>query len=140
MAQPDAEPFIAKLVATLAAHKYGPETTLQFLTELGNSSESQDMFAVVQEQVQEAQLAADVEMLAAAVAAYRVRTGAPPATLEALVAEGMLGAVPREPFGGSYVIDPVSGAVTSSTGRKPSRLHQSKIREKALAGESLRDI
>jgi hypothetical protein len=60
--------------------------------------------------------------------------------VEVLVDAGLLPAVPADPFGGTYVVDQLSGAVRSSSGREPSRLHRSKMREKAVHGEPVRDI
>ena len=47
----------------------------------------------------------DLRGIEAAVARYRQRTGASPATLEALVQSRDLSAVPREPHGGRYQLD-----------------------------------
>jgi hypothetical protein len=47
--------------------------------------------------------------------------------------------VPADPFGGEYVLDPQSGAARSTSGRTPSKLHTSKIRERALQGHPVRD-
>jgi tetratricopeptide (TPR) repeat protein len=48
-----------------------------------------------------------------AVAAYRERHGRPPGRLEALVSEGLLAALPEEPYGGRFTIDE-AGEVGSS--------------------------
>jgi tetratricopeptide (TPR) repeat protein len=132
-------PTIARLAAVLAAHQYGPETTLQFLAELQDDVDSQEMRAVVAEQIREAQLAADLERIDAAAAVYRERLAGRPPSVTALVDAGLLAAVPIDPFGGRYEIDAQTGTAHSSSGRTPSQLHQSKIRQKALQGESVRD-
>jgi tetratricopeptide (TPR) repeat protein len=139
-ALPGAHPAVARLAAVLAAHQYGPETTLAFLSELQHDVDSQDIRAVVGEQLREAQLAAELQRIDDAAAVYRARTGGAPPTVAALVEAGLLPTRPADPFGGHFEIDPVTGAARSSTGRTPSQLHHSKIREKALAGESVRDM
>jgi len=140
MALPGAHPAIARLAAVLAAEQYGPETTLAFLDELRNDIDSADVRNVVVEHMREARLAADLQALGTASAAYRERTGAVAATPQDLVAAGLLAAVPADPFGGEYVLDAQTGAARSSTGRTPSKLHSSKVRERALQGQSMRDL
>ena len=132
---PGAHPAIAKLVAGLAAQQYGPETTLAFLSELERNVDSPDLREVVRDNMQEVQLAADLQRIAAAADAYEQRIGKRPLAVEQLVDAGFLPALPTDPFGGTFVIDQRTGAVRSSTGRQPSRLHHSKVREKALRGE-----
>jgi hypothetical protein len=139
MAQPDVHPAIARLAGVLAAHQYGPDATLAFLQQMQRDVDSNDVREVLAEQMREAQLAADLDRLDDAAAAYRTRTGRAPQAPHALVEAGLLAAVPSDPFGGQYEFDPATGAARSSSGRTPSKLHQSKIREKVLQGESVRD-
>ena len=136
---PGVHPSVAQLIAVLAAEQYGPDTTLEFLAELERNVDSPELRDVVRENMQEARLASDLQGLQFAVDAYRERTGHTPLTVETLVDAGLLTGLPNDPFGGTFVIDQLSGAVRSSTGRQPSRLHQSKVRERALRGEPLQD-
>lgn len=136
---PGVHPSVAQLIAVLAAEQYGAETTLEFLTELERSVDSPELRTVVRENVQEAQLAAALQSITKAVETYQQQFGHPPLTAEQLVDAHLLPALPQDPFGGTFVIDPLTGAVHSSTGRQPSRLHQSQVREKALRGEPLRE-
>jgi len=138
-ALPGADPSAARLVAVLAAEQYGPDTALTFLNEMEREMGTQDLRALVRENIRDAQLAADLQRLNAAVTAFRERSGYAPLTVEVLVGAGLLPAVPKEPFGGTYVIDQLAGTVRSSTGRRPARLYQSKQRQKALRGDSLRE-
>jgi tetratricopeptide (TPR) repeat protein len=137
---PGVHPSVAALIAVLAAEHYGPETTMAFLSELEHDVDSEELREVVREQLQEARLANDLQQLDAAVEAYRSGTGHTPLTVDALVVAGLVSAVPTDPFGGTYVVDQLTGTVRSSTGREPSRLHQSRLREKALRGEPVRDL
>jgi len=139
MAQPDVHPAIARLASVLAAHHYGPEATIAFLQQMQRDVDSNDVREVIGEQLREAQLAADLQRLDEAAAAYRSRTGDAPASPQALVDAGLLDALPSDPFGGSYTFDPATGSARSSSGRTPSKLHQSKIRARVLQGKSVRD-
>jgi hypothetical protein len=137
---PGVHPSVGRLAAVLAAEQYGPNTTLAFLAELERDVDSADLREVVRENIKETQLAADLKMLGDGITAYKARTGTFPPTVAALVDAGVIAAVPVDPFGGTYVVDPASGTVRSSTGHQPSRLHRSKNREKAARGESVRDM
>ena len=140
MALPGAHPSLARLAAVLAQNQYGPETTLVFLQELSDNVDSSEVRGVVREHMREAQLAADLERLQTAVNTYRQRTGTLPPSLPALVEAGLLPAVPRDPFDTVYELDPGTGAVRSASGRVPSALHDSRVREHALRGEPVRDL
>lgn len=127
---PDAHPNAARLAARLSAEHYGPETTLHFLAELRNEVDSKEMREVVEENIRQAQLARDLELLNGAVREYQARTGSAPATLVALVDARLIDGLPSEPFGGAYELDAESGEVKSSTGHTPPALHRSNLREK----------
>jgi tetratricopeptide (TPR) repeat protein len=135
---PGVHPTVAELVAVLAQHRYGPETTLKFLSELEGGIYSDEVRDVVRQQMKEARLAVRLEHIGDAVERYRKRTGRIPASAETLVEAGLLTEVPEDPFGGSWKIDPETGKVRSSTGQEPSRLHQSRAREQVLRGEPVR--
>lgn len=137
---PGAHPSVAQLITVLAAEQYGAATTLEFLAELEHNVDSPELREVVREKMRETQLAHNTERVEDAVEIYRDRTGRTPLTVEELVDAGLLASAPGDPFGGMLVIDQLSGAVRSSTGRTPSRLHQSKVRERALRGEPLREM
>jgi hypothetical protein len=129
---PGAPPAVAGIAAVLHAEQHGPETTLEFLREMYRQAGSEQMREVIARSLQDAQLAVDVKRLEALVATYRERFGQAPATLEALVAAGLLRGTPPDPFGGVYEIDPATGAVRSSTGRTPRHLRESPGRRRRL--------
>ena len=136
---PGVHPTIAQLAAVLAAEQYGPETTLRFLTELEQSVESEEVREVVRENMREAQLAMQLDRLTAAVERYKVREGRIPGSVVELAAAQIIAELPIDPFGGTFLIDQQTGAVRSSSGKEPSRVHQSKRREQMLREESARN-
>jgi tetratricopeptide (TPR) repeat protein len=127
-ALPDASPSAARLATILHQHRYGPETTLSFLTELAGEVESPELREVLKEQMKETRLTADLQALNHAVEQFKSRFGRLPPSTHALVESGLIGKVPDDPFGGKYEIDPDTGHARSSTGRKPSRVHESQRR------------
>lgn len=62
----------------------------------------------------------DVQLLQKAVDAYQMKHHSLPATLKDLVTDGLLSDLPREVYGGHYVLDAQTGLVASST--HPKRL------------------
>lgn len=131
---PDAPPTLAGLAAVLHTKQYGPETTLEFLRAMLRQAGSAQLREVIQRSLQDAQLAADLQRLTVLVATYRERFGHFPGSLAALVQAGLLRGVPPDPFGGSYLVDPETGAVRSSTGHVPREFHDSPRRAERLAG------
>jgi hypothetical protein len=137
---PDAHPNAARLAALLYRQEYGAETASEFLREMERNTDDPQMHEVVQRHLLEARLTEDLEQLTHAVGIYRARFERVPTALHDLVESGIVAALPPEPFGGAYRLDPTTGVVTSSSGQMPSRLHQSPLRAKLLHGKSVRDL
>jgi tetratricopeptide (TPR) repeat protein len=133
---PGADPSAARLAAALYQHRYGPEMTLRFLAEMEKSAGNEQMRDVLRRNAREARLAADVELLGAAVRAYRERFNRIPASPSALVDAQILTGVPVDPFGGVYEIAPETGEVRSSTGHQPFQLYRSEKAQAVLRDES----
>jgi hypothetical protein len=128
-----ASPFVSQLAASVEAAHRGPGSAIDFLTELaGRGSDKGEMYGVIRQRIRELSLARDIQALEAAVRTFEARSERRPRDLTELVSTGILTAVPVEPFGGHYVLDPSSGQVASSLGHKPWRLRSSKIREAFL--------
>jgi hypothetical protein len=122
---PGAPPALAGIAASLAARGHDPAARVAFLQDLLRRTESAEARAAVEARLLEARYVLDQTRLEALVRAYAARTGGLPASLEALVAAGMLRGVPPDPFGGTWVLDGERGSVRSSTGRTPRPLQDS---------------
>ena len=131
---PGADPVTGRLAAALYQHRYGPEMTLRFLAQMERTANNEQMREVIRRNAREAQLAADLDDLNAAVRAYRERFNRTPTSLSELVDAQLLNRIPPDPFGGVYEIDPAGGDVHSSTGHQPLQLHRSKNAQ-AAAGQ-----
>ena len=59
-----------------------------------------------------------IDRLTATVAAFKARTGEPPASWDALVRAGLLRAQPLDPAGAPYVLDPATGGVHLAAGSR----------------------
>ncbi len=126
---PQAPPFVTTLTAVIdAAHK-GPSGAIEFLSEIERNTTSDELRGAIRERIRDLVLARDIEALEAAVGAFQARVHRLPANVDELVSAGVLPAIPREPFGGAYVLDAETGRVYSSVGRQPRHLSSSKVRE-----------
>jgi tetratricopeptide (TPR) repeat protein len=129
---PDCDPYVTHLLALFHDHQYGPQTTVEFLTRLAASAESDEVRQAIEQRRDEARLAADLERLDGAIALYRERFQHPPASLQDLVTAGLLATISLPPFGGRYQIDAATGQTVTSTGHKPRRVYRSKIGQDLL--------
>ena len=119
---PGSPPNVARFAALLHTRQHGSQTTIEILRQMREQTTSPETREVLDRSIQDAQVTWDVERLDGLVRMLRERTGTPPASLGALVAAGLLRAVPPDPYGGTYEIDPATGRVRSSTGRTPRAL------------------
>lgn len=134
-ALPGAHPGIARMVALLSAETLAPEDSIRFLSDLESNVDSPKVREVIHENLREMVLARNLSEIDDAIASYRARRGVAPSSVEDLVRSGDLAAVPPDPFGGHLEIDAATGKAASSTGKTPSKLHTSRVRERALQGK-----
>lgn len=137
---PGAHPNAARLAALLYTKQYGADTASELLREMERNVQDPQMREVVRRHLVEAQLSDGLELLTQAVSIYKVRFGQFPNRLEELVSTGIIAAMPHEPFGGQFRLNPATGVVTSSSGQVPSRLHESPLRAKLLHGTAPQDL
>jgi hypothetical protein len=133
---PEAHSGVARFAAVVSAQELGPEQTIRFLIELEQSVGSGSVREVIRENMKEMALAHNLSQLNEAIEAYREQNRELPPSIDALVGAGLITGIPPDPFGGHFEIDPASGTARSSTGKVPSQLHTSRIRERALEGKS----
>jgi hypothetical protein len=135
IALPGAPKFISDLLAVIDSTHLGPTAAMEFLAALARGAGSEEMRDAAQQRIRDLTLTSDIGHLEAAVQQLAVRRQRLPDDLSELVSEGLIDAVPADPFGGRYVIDPATGKVASTTGHKPTRLGSSKMRESMLRSE-----
>ncbi|HWP66666.1 MAG TPA: hypothetical protein VNO26_12210 [Candidatus Limnocylindria bacterium] len=122
-----APPFVARFATILAAQRQGPQTTIAMLQQMREQASSKEAREVIERSLRDAEAAWDIELLESAVASYRDRHGRLPASLDEVVQAGLLRFVPPDRYGGVYELDPATGTVRSSTGKKPLALHTSPL-------------
>jgi hypothetical protein len=129
-AQPGAPGFVARFAAILQTKQQGPQTTVAMLEQMREQATSPQTRQVVERSLRDAKAAWDIQALEEAARTFRGRHGAFPASLEALVRDGLIKFVPEDRYGGRYGIDAASGVVRSSTGKIPMQLHTSPLADR----------
>src|SRR5262249_21200033 len=132
MLLPDAPHFVSALVAVVDAAEHGPNSAIQFLTAAEQQTTNAEVRAALDQRIRELVLTRDTASLDASVGSFAASFGRPPVDLNELVTSGVIPAVPREPYGGEYVLDRETAHVRSSLGHTPRRLGSSKQRESFL--------
>lgn len=129
---PGAPDFVSRLAASVDAAYRGPRSAVEFLAEVERHDANGEMRGIIHARIRELTMSSDIDSLEAAVRVFRERTGRAPADLGELVSTGVVAAIPAEPFGGQYMLDPASGHVVSTSGRQPWRLGSSQLRQAFL--------
>lgn len=136
---PDVHPTVSHFAATLYTQQYGHAVARDFLLELRGSGGAGGMESIIDERLQDIELSEHVALLQDGVRRHRELLGRPPATLDDLIAAGIVEAIPAEPFGGAYVYDAAADEVRSTSGRRPLRAYDSQRRRQVLSGQTYRD-
>jgi tetratricopeptide (TPR) repeat protein len=103
------------------------DAAIEFLSHALEETQDPESRKAVEGQLKQALLERDAKLLDDAVKVYRARHGADPALLELLVAEGLVPELPKDPFGGAYVLGP--------DGRVRSSAHDFRFKPPASAAE-----
>jgi hypothetical protein len=112
--------YLPGLASRMYAEASSPEVALQLLRALWSQTQDQEMRQVLESRAKEIIIERDIQALEVARDAYRDKHGRLPKALNDLVMSGEVRQIPDEPFGGTYNLDVLTGAVTSST--HPERL------------------
>ena len=119
-ALPGRPDYVQLLAARLYAEAQEPALALEFLGRMYEDSKDEQVRAQLLERMKEVMIERDVRLLDQAVEQFAARYHRPPQVLADLVAGGVMAALPREPLGGHYYIDPSDHQVKSSS--RPERL------------------
>ena len=108
-----APPHLAEYVVAQYARGDAAEAAVSFLRHLETEAQDDESRRAIRGQIRRAVLERDAARLEAAAERYRSRMGIRPIALEQLVQEGLVEAIPPDPFGGAYYFDE-DGRVRSS--------------------------
>ncbi len=100
------------------------DAAISFLRQLESEAQDDESRRSIRSQILRATLERDATALEAAAERYRALVGVRPIALAQLVVEGLLPAIPPDPFGGAYYLDAegrVRSTVSPSRFDRPSR-------------------
>lgn len=117
---PGASTNIAHLAMALKVKRGDPAEAVRFLDAMLAGATDESTVQALRDQRKLALLQLHLATLDAAVTRYRERHGHPPARLEALVADGLLSALPEDPFGGTFTIG--ADGTVGATGKGAFRM------------------
>lgn len=126
---PGAPSSLATLAANLYVSGHSPQHAVNLLAELHEKATDENAKKLLEIRLKIVLTERDLYLLEQVIDRYRTQNGQYPPTLEALVRDGLLSALPVEPSGGRYLYDPKTGRVSSSemterlslTGRRRNR-------------------
>jgi hypothetical protein len=121
---PGHPPYVETLAARLYVEGGSPALALQYLEAMIQQATDQQLRDIYIEKYKEVVIARDLRLLEDTVERYRKSHGKLPARLLDLVTDGLLPAIPEEPFGGEYRLNPRTGEVSSSTHPERMRLYR----------------
>lgn len=108
------------LAARLAAAAGDTDAAIEMLARWAQAAEDPAVKRQFQYKIQQVLMTQDVDNLQALVDQL-TEAGAPPTTLSDLVEAGLIESIPREPFGGKYVLE--SGRVKNTSGTELFRVY-----------------
>jgi hypothetical protein len=109
--RPRANPMLASIASKIAFHERKTETSLQFLVEMLKRTDD----AITKERFRKRiEALRGILLLEQAVEDYQKRYHEKPRSLVLLVSKGIILTVPKDPYGGTFYLDP-SGSVKSTT-------------------------
>jgi tetratricopeptide (TPR) repeat protein len=111
---PGASHRIRNLALTLKVKSGSPDDAVRFLAEMRGAVGDDETAATIEEQLKVALLQRNFAVLDEAVARFRGLHGRLPLPLDEVVWSGLLPALPEDPYGGRYYLDPSDGLAHST--------------------------
>lgn len=115
---PGAHSLVKRLAAKRLAASESADAAIEFLTDLLQGEKDPAEKSALESRLREAYYERDFQLLERARDMYKQKTGQFPARLQDLADSGILQSEFKDPFGGSYVIDPNSGEIASTSKHK----------------------
>jgi tetratricopeptide (TPR) repeat protein len=111
------------------------DAAISFLQKLEEEAQDDDSRRSIRDQIARATLERDAQGLEDAARVYAQRVGVPPVSLEQLVFQGLVGAIPPDPYGGRYYLDK-DGRVRSTV--NPRRFERPEPSDRAASWRRLK--
>lgn len=106
--------YLPKLAARLYVQSGSPDVAIEFLSRMYKESTDEKVRVNILNRLKEVIVERDIRMLEIVIRKYKEANSVYPADLKDLVTKGYIYNIPDEPFGGSYLINPVNGNIYSN--------------------------
>ena len=116
--------YVPGLAARLYVEGKNPQFALSYLETLMRETHDASMREILEKRYKEVLIEWHIQVLQQALEQYTQKVGAPPSDLAALVRQGLISALPQEPFEGEYRIEKETGRITSTTHPERMRLYR----------------
>jgi tetratricopeptide (TPR) repeat protein len=111
---PGAPESLVRLAAKLFVSAKSPQQAVELLAKVYEETSDENVRKMLEIRLNESIVERDLQILEQAISRYQTNHSRRPERLENLVGPGLLRELPREPFGGRYLYDPLTGNVRSS--------------------------
>ena len=112
---PDAPAYLSGLAARLFVSAKAPQNAVELMASLYEQAADGEVRQVLEQRLKTAIVERDLQVLEEGIRRYRDRFSNLPDQLDDLVVQGIMKALPRDPFGGEYLYDPYIQVVSSSS-------------------------
>lgn len=126
---PDAHLIVKRLAAKKLVASNNAQTAVDFLSGVLQTERDPSARAAIEARLREAHYELDFQTLERARDIYRQRHGEFPRELSLLASDGIVNSEFRDPFGGTYRIDPTSGEISSSSNHKRLKIYSDRQSE-----------
>lgn len=124
---PNAPAFIATLASKKLADLNSPQQAITFLNDMIRNTTDATVRSALEARLKEAIFAFSLDVLEEKVLLFQARRGTLPQDLSELVKESYLPSLPKDPYGGEFIIE--QGQIRSTSGRKRSKAYSSKTKD-----------
>lgn len=119
---PGSPDIVARFAARMLVSAKSPQQAVDLLAKVYEDTSDENVRRLLEQRLREAIVERDLYQLEEAIGRFHAQHAERPARLEQLVQEGLLRALPQEPFGGRYLYDAGTGEVRSSEVMERMRL------------------
>jgi len=114
---PGAHPLVARLASKVLAMQDSPEVAADFLKGALLTVRDPIARSALEERLKEAYLEIDLKRLGQAVQLFKNKTDRNPTEINELLSSGIVKSLPKDPFGGTYFLDPDTGEIKTTSQR-----------------------
>ena len=115
---PDVPPFVTAMASRLMVAEEDPQTAVSFLNDMIRNAKDDYARNALKEKLRMARISLDISNIKKAISVYETKTGNKVTDLKQLTQANIIRGKLEDPYGGSYFLDPKSGEIKTTSGKK----------------------